>query len=271
MRVRLAPGVDPARAIAEINQLAGGVGAAVSPLSRNHPIDQHNDYVRWATDLEVHLGSVLLREDAQAFFDNPRHRDICSMLAGDQLTTLISTELEVKRRDLLEMVNYLRGQVARMQGGGLPIVVDSNALLEYQRPDSVNWKALLGVEARLMIPLRVIEEINDKKHSNSERLRSAARRLVPWIAKQFPNGDRGPVRLRDDATIELILAERPRYRPSDADEEILDVAHEVSQFAGRVKVMTGDLGMQLRATSEGLEVLVPPEERPSGDNTQQSV
>jgi predicted ribonuclease YlaK len=146
---------------------------------------------------------------------------------------------------------------------GLPIVIDSNALLEYQRPDSVNWQAFLGVKARLMIPLRVIEEIDEKKHSNSDRLRGAARNLLPWIARQFPQGDHGPVEFRPqrDATIEVILAERPRYRPTDADEEILDVAHDVRQFTGQVRLMTGDLGMRLRAASEGLEVLEPPEKR----------
>ena len=65
--------------------------------------------------------------------------------------------------------------------------------------------------------------------------------------------------LREDATIELLLADRPRYRPSDADEEILDVCHDVLQFAGRVKLLTGDTGVRARATSEGLEVLRVPE------------
>ncbi len=264
MRARLAPGVDPARAIAEVNELAGSKATAVRPTNA-HAADRREDYVRWATQTEARLASVLRREDARGIFDNPRHRDICSMPPGNQLTTLIYAEVDEKIRDLQAAVDYLRRELERMQAGpGLPIVVDSNALLEHQRPDSVNWKALLGVEARLMLPLRAIEEINDKKYSNSDRLRSAARRLVPWIAKLFPGGDLGPVRLRDDATLELILAERPRHRPSDADEEILDVAHEVRQFIGKVQVMTGDLGMQLRAISEGLDVLVPPEERPSG-------
>jgi hypothetical protein len=66
------------------------------------------------------------------------------------------------------------------------------------------------------------------------------------------------------------LAGWPRRWPSEADEESLDAAHEVRQFAGRVKVMTRDLGMQLPRYEEGLEVLVLPEERPSGDRTEWS-
>ena len=74
----------------------------------------------------------------------------------------------------------------------------------------------------------------------------------------FPSGDPGTVRLRADATVELILADRPRYRPSDADEEVLEVAHDVLRFAGGVKVLTADTGMRVRARSEGLDALFVP-------------
>jgi rRNA-processing protein FCF1 len=83
--------------------------------------------------------------------------------------------------------------------------------------------------------------------------------LLPWIDERFPQGGTGPVRLRDGATIELLLADRPRYRPDDADEEILDVCHDVGLFAGKVKLITGDTGMRLRAASERLDVLFLPE------------
>jgi hypothetical protein len=82
-----------------------------------------------------------------------------------------------------------------------------------------------------------------------------------WIDSLFPTGDSGPVALKDDdATIEVTLAERPRHRPSDADEEVLEVAHDVLRFAGSVKLLTADTGMRVRARSEGLDVLFVPSE-----------
>jgi hypothetical protein len=106
----------------------------------------------------------------------------------------------------------------------------------------------------------VIEEIEDKKYSDSKRLRRRARGLLPWIDGFFTDGNPGPVPLTDGATIELILAERPRYRPNSADDEVLEAAQEVLQFAGRVKLMTGDTGMRARATGERLPVLALPEQ-----------
>jgi predicted ribonuclease YlaK len=126
--------------------------------------------------------------------------------------------------------------------------------------DNVNWRKERKDEARVMVPLRVIEEIDAKKYGDSKRLRSVARELLPWIDSLFPNGDPGPVKLTEGASIELLLSDRPRYRPSDADEEVLDVAHDVLHFAGSVKVMTADTGMRVRASHEGLDVLRVPKE-----------
>jgi predicted ribonuclease YlaK len=182
------------------------------------------------------------------------------MPPGNQLATLIHAELEVKRHNLTAVGTYLEGHLGRMRRSpGLPIVVDSNVLLQSQRPDNVNWNRELKTTVRIMLPLRVIEEIDAKKYSKNDRLRDRARELLPWINSLFPNGDTGPITLReDDATIELLLADRPRHRPDDADEEILDVCHDVVRFAGRGKLMTGDTSMRLRAISEGLEVLFLP-------------
>jgi predicted ribonuclease YlaK len=143
---------------------------------------------------------------------------------------------------------------------GCAIVVDSNVLLQCRRPDELGWKAEVGETARLMLPLRVVEEVDSKKYGSSPRLTRVARSLLPWIDGLFVDGNTGPVPLRPgEATIELLLSDRPRHRPEDADEEVLDVAHDVRHLAGRVKIMTGDTAMRVRAKSEGLDVLVIPD------------
>lgn len=271
MRVRLAPGVDPERAIAQIRELAASVSVAGRPsyLVRQEEdgppsvraVERRNAYVQWAMSTQGHLESVLRREDAAAFFDTPRHRDICSAFVGDHLTPMVNSELDAKRRDLEETVSCLENHRARMRAAsGLPVVLDTNVLLQCQRLDQVKWSSVVNEAVRVMIPMRVLEEIEDKKYSDSKRLRRRARGLLPWIDAKFADSSPGPVTLTDGATIELVLTERPRSRPQSADDEILEVAHDVLQFAGRVRLLTEDTGMRARARAERLEVLRPPKE-----------
>jgi hypothetical protein len=181
-------------------------------------------------------------------------------------------QLDAVRRDIEDAVSYLEGRLALMRRSpGLSIVLDANVLLQSQRPDNANWVAELNRDARLMLPLRVLEEIDAEKHSPSDRLKQRARDLLPWINGLFPAGDVGLVRPRKGATIEVLMSERPRDRPTDADEEVLDVCHDVVRFAGRGKLMTGDANMRLRAMAEGLDVFFlpagwdrDPADRPSG-------
>ena len=255
MRVRLAPGRDPNQAIGELNQLIGEMSLVLSANVAN----KHASYIRWSADTETKLQSILRREDAMAFFNTPRHLAICGMTPTMHLNPLLVAQLDALRYELGEAVEYLTRQRDRMgASGGLPIVTDTNVLLQCQRLDQVKWAPVVGEGARLMVPLRVIEEIEDKKYSDSKRLRRRARELLPWIDKHFTDGSAGPVRLAEGATIELVLAERPRYRPNSADDEILELAQDVLQFAGRVTVMTGDTGMRGRARGEGLQVLALP-------------
>jgi rRNA-processing protein FCF1 len=181
------------------------------------------------------------------------------MSPDDHLLTLINAELNDICLALQRASAYIREARDRLLAGpGYPVIVDSNVLLQCQRLDNVSWRPELKDEARLMIPLRVMEEIDGKKYGDSKRLRSIARELLPWLDSLFPDGNPGPVRMREDATLELVLADRPRYKPDDADEEVLDLTHEVQRFVGRAKLMTADTGVRIRARSEGLDVLFIP-------------
>ena len=99
------------------------------------------NYVRWATNAEAQLISVLHRDDALAFFDSRRHRDICSMIPDDHVIALINAELDGTAHALRETSAYLQGHLNRRRAGpGCPVIVDSNVLLKCQRLDNVAWR-----------------------------------------------------------------------------------------------------------------------------------
>ena len=46
------------------------------------------------TNPEARLRSILSLKDAAALFDSPRHRDICSMVFGEQVFPMIVAEVD---------------------------------------------------------------------------------------------------------------------------------------------------------------------------------
>jgi hypothetical protein len=172
------------------------------------PIDEARDaYVRWAIECERQLLGILARSDALEIFENSRHRDVCAMPLGNQLRPLISAEEGAKRDELAEIAAELRGAQDRMRrADGCPTIIDSNVWLECEPPDQIKWASIVNESARLMVPLRVIEEVDAKKYEPKERLRDVARRILPWIERLFPDSGCGPVPLKgpDDTTTEIL-------------------------------------------------------------------
>jgi predicted ribonuclease YlaK len=132
-------------------------------------------------------------------------------------------------------------------------VLDTHVLLHYQPVDQIPWPAVLGAQSvRLVIPLRVIEEIDAKKYARAANLAKRARNVLPSLERLVgPAG--APGRLTQEVTIEVPVETGPRYRPEDADEEILETCRELEQFTGQhVTLVTGDTAMRLRAQANAI-------------------
>ena len=139
-------------------------------------------------------------------------------------------------------------------------MLDTNVLLHYLPVDQIPWPDIVGHQnVRLVIPLRVIEEIDAKKYAKRPDLAKRARNLLPALERMF--GQAGaPGRVTDGVTIEVPVDSGPRDRPADADEEILDTCRELGQFAGQpVTLVTGDTGMRLRAQAHGIATSTLPD------------
>jgi rRNA-processing protein FCF1 len=162
--------------------------------------------------------------------------------------------LEALRDDL-----QLRFVRARATGGAIA-VLDTNVLLHHQLPDSVAWRDVIGQESvRVVIPLRVIEELDEKKYSASDKLRTRARERLPKLYAMV-GADGVPKTLKDGrGTIEVFIELGLRTRPADADTEILETARNLQRLSGQaVTIVTGDTGMRLRAEAEGIATAAMP-------------
>jgi predicted ribonuclease YlaK len=103
---------------------------------------------------------------------------------------------------------------------------------------------------RLIVPLRVVEELDAKKYGRSDVLAQRARDVLPWLEATILR-DGGVVRA--DTTIEVPIDSARRERPDDADREVLDECHELREFGGQdVTLITGDTSLRLRAHAAGI-------------------
>jgi rRNA-processing protein FCF1 len=264
VRVRLRPGADSGATLRLLELLASNAHneATPAPGSGANAGTHRLTYVRWVTSLEVQLSAHINRPDVLCLLGTARNRDIIAGAEGPHLLPLISAEIDAKSQDLRAIHQSLQADLSRVQSApGVPAVLDSNVLLQCLRPDQVRWATVVGEAARLIVPLRVIEELDAKKYGGSERLRSVARGILPWLEALFEVDGAGPVLVGDPdgSTIELLFSDSPRYRPSDADEEVLDVVDQIRSLAGRAVVVTADTGMLLRARALGVPTRMVPE------------
>ena len=184
MGTRLRPGVSVDDAIQVLETLSINAYGNAMPTGESHPAPAREEYVRWATSAERQLAAVLGRVEAGALFENPRHRDICSMPPDQQLRILIGAEVANKTAELQELADELKAERERLnRGSGQPAILDTNVLLQCLRPDQVKWASVVGEPARLILPLRVIEELDEKKYAKDGNRRDTARDVLIWLER----------------------------------------------------------------------------------------
>jgi rRNA-processing protein FCF1 len=251
-RVHLKHGVDPAKAIESLAEcanaarnLAGGIsrGAMTAAADADYMMRRRDQYLMWVETTEGQLSNFTDDPDALAMLQTTAYWEIHQLIpTSPRPIPLIDSEIH-----------------SRAAPGHIT-VVDTNALLHYHLPDSIDWPAVVGeAKVRLVLPLRVIEELDAKKYTESEKIRRKARELLPKL-RSFVGSGGTPKAVRDDTTIEVFIEPGPRSRPSDADTEILETAHELRRLSGKVvTITTADTGMMLRGEAQGIPIISMPD------------
>jgi rRNA-processing protein FCF1 len=253
-RLYLKAGVQAAHALKTLRSLiaeadgltVGTSGAAVREA-----------YVRWIENVESQLAHLTHDHDVIEMLQSDRYwqiRAIHNPVARP--LPLVTAERDLQKAALSRLADDLDQRVQRFGvAPGQIAVLDTNILLHYQEPQKIRWREALGATAwRLVIPLRVVEELDAKKYSGSTKLAPRARALLPLLERLV--GEDGSAReLEEGVTIEVPVEPGQRSRPSDADEEILGLCAELAQLAGDVvTLVTNDTGMRLRARAQGTDV-----------------
>lgn len=146
------------------------------------------------------------------------------------------------------------------------ILVDTNVLLHYQSFDEVDWRIFASGEPILLaiIP-NVLRELDNKKFSESPRVRDRAKKVLKKVAALVKKNDRS-VSFREGCEI-LLFGHIPATEISKegldsglTDDILVAVALKLAAGGGQVTVVSADLVVRLKANSLDVNATEPPDE-----------
>lgn len=258
-RLRLKSGFTAQQALNALSPLimkAGNIRGAYGALALR------DAYLQWAEAVEAQLVYLTHDEATHRMLQTDRYWHIRGLREDDpRPAPLIDAEVTAQQNALTRLATDLEERVRRLTAArGAVAILDTNILLHFEEPDKIPWTEVLDAPAvRLVLPLRVIEELDAKKYSNSDKLASRSRALLPKI-ERLVGADGYPAGLAEGVTIEVLAEPGPRLKPDDADEEILDFCSDFAQLTGqRVTLVTNDTAMRLRARAQATAVVALPD------------
>ena len=263
--MRLRPGHDPsdvAKKLREVAQPGNPFGGSLLILNHGELV---NAFAAWINDLERTLCHYFVDPDVGALHTERYWR----IASGNPPVTLprfpesASAEASWQFNRIIAIAEELEGEVERLRGDreARIAVVDTNVFL-HCRPleDFVDWSFVGAGRIRVVVPVRVIEELDSKKRDRNPDIADRGRRSIRWLTEKLVPKNGGPVNLRPGVTLESYTPNGRRENIPSADTEILEACEQLETFAAvPVSIVTSDLGMQLRAMNAGTRVCVAPD------------
>ena len=221
-----------------------------------------SQYVQWVDETERVLRAFFLDPETWEGLLTQRYWHItrideASFRPWDVLRREVATQCERLEKLALQVDAYSE----RLEAApGLMTVLDTNVLLHYQTPRSVSWREVVSADqVRLILPLRVIEELDEKKYLTTAHTADRARRILRQLWALLEDSAGSPVPLKTDVTVEVPLDDGPRHRPKDADQEVLDLCRDLIAVGKPLVLVTADIGLSLRAKACGVSVCRMPD------------
>jgi hypothetical protein len=143
------------------NVLGGAAGVPPGELRRS--------FLRWMSEAEVFFRSSFVSVEPPIEFDSPRLVALQGdRIAADQIYVVLQAEGARLIAQLEAAVVALTTPLPASAHGPdrIIVVLDTNTLLHYRKPDEISWRVLTGApEVLLVVPLVVLDELDDKRNA----------------------------------------------------------------------------------------------------------
>ena len=252
-------------AIARLQELTLAAHNFFSGTAGMAPLELRRSFLRWMAETESFVRSAFASVEPPIGFDSPRLVALQGdRIAADQIYPVLQAEGT-------RLIGELEAAVAALttpfpasvhEEDRTIVVLDTNTLLQYRNPDQINWRALTSTsDILLVVPLVVLDELDDKRNAKDASLARRARKIAStieqWTAKAGANS---PTELANGVAIAVLSEEPGHRRLPNNDDEIIAVARSLVDRGHRVLVATADGGMRTRARVRDVGALVLPDD-----------
>jgi len=229
------------------------------------PVGGHRSgYVHWVRDAEAALAFHFDRHDAADVLLTPRYWEILRLQDENrEVVPLVNQETEARLADLEELratYKLLRDRFS--QETRRVLVPDTNVFLHYTFFTQAPWSELADKsDPRIIVPLLVLEQLDRLKFSPNQKTAGRAQQVIRRLSLMLDDRGATPTAIPTGGTIEVFVDEPGHVRMASEDAEIVEVARQLTGLLPKpARLVTGDLGMRLRAGALGVEVVPVPEE-----------
>ena len=257
MFLTLKRGASPSAAITTLHQMAEQADSDRYVGSAG-PIDRAG---QWVSKADGNLKNYFPIRSVMEFLNTDRYQQLQAMAPSNpRAVGVLFEELTSQAELLREEASELDGLLKRFNAApGSVIVPDTCALLRMNSFVTLDWSGLIGEpKVRVVLPMRIVEQLDQHKYGNNDEFRKVARRLL-WKLDTFLDVSGSLIaNVNDHVTIEILIPPGLRERTQDADQEILDCCVSLQRFTGEpVRLLTLDSSMRSRARLCGLVPMRP--------------
>lgn len=142
----------------------------------------------------------------------------------------------------------------------ISLLLDTNVLLHYRPLVEVDWQAVAGSKlVQIVLVMPVIHELDEKK--SHPVLGDRAKRAIREIAEIRKHSGiiRPSVTLQINTTEVDPLEIRPPFAIERRDDQILWIARSLASKGVQIRVVSEDLGMQVKCETHSIRCVAPPE------------
>lgn len=235
------------------------------PLQNMRRSRQPESYLAWAGEAERMLTNVLGPNDVRLLIHTPRHWVIVQAATTASFGALGAVMAEIE--DRISLVQHVREgwkiRRHRWSGQVLSVVLDSSFVVESSIAfEKVNWVAACNAHnVRVVLPLIVLDELDDLKRAGRKSVQTASRTAVREVQQRVTGLELHGTLDWVGGVLDVFADEPDHVRLANNDWEIVDRAAYLQTLAeGPVRLATYDGGMRARALIRGVELVenLPP-------------